>query len=95
MALPLLDWVLAKTKWKSEIDPILANPTNSISILKNVKLVTGTNVINHNLGQVMQGWFITDQMVPSSIVRSQTAAFNDKTLTLIVTVAATVNIAVF
>ena len=42
--------------WKSIIDPLLSNPTNSKSILKNIALVTGTNVINHKLGTPLQGW---------------------------------------
>jgi hypothetical protein len=44
--------------WKEQIDPVLANPSNSTSILKNIALVTGANVVNHKLGAKLQGWYI-------------------------------------
>ncbi len=45
-----------QTKWAAIINPVTTNPSNQRSILKNVKLITGTNVINHGLGQKLQGW---------------------------------------
>jgi hypothetical protein len=81
------------TQWKSIIDPSLANPTNSMSILKNVNLVVGTNVLNHKLGVVQQGWFLTDIQGGSTIYRN--APFNDLTLSLYSSAAVTVSIGVF
>jgi len=45
-----------QTKWSAIINPVITNPANNSSILKNITLTTGTNVINHKLGQPLQGW---------------------------------------
>lgn len=98
MALPLQqtdnkDLSLLQTKWKSQIDPVLANPATDMSILKDVKLVSGVNVINHLLGKTQQGWIITDIQAAATIYRS--APFNNLTLTLTSSANTTVNIGVF
>ena len=96
MALPLnLPLPKMQTIWKSQIDPVLANPTNNISILSNVSLINGTNVINHKLGRTPQGWIVTDVQGAASIYRPSTAQFNDLTLTLISNAAVTASIGVF
>lgn len=70
MKLPLLkDLSLLATKWKSLLDPVLANPMTNMSILKNVALTTGTNQVAHLLGQVQQGWVILDIQGASTIYR--------------------------
>jgi hypothetical protein len=94
MQLPIkLPLDLMQQRWKSLLDPILGNPVNGVSILPNVKLNNGVTVINHKLGQVQQGWFLTDIQGAATIYRS--AAFNDLTLTLTSNAAVTVNIGVF
>jgi len=94
MQLPLkLTMDLMQTRWKSLLDPILENPINSISIIENVALVIGNNVINHRLGRKQQGWLILDIDAASTIYRS--ADFNDKTLTLNASAAATIKLGVF
>lgn len=90
---PKLDWALANPKWAAELNPVLANPVTNLSILKNVNLVVGDNVINHNLGQQQQGWLLTDIQGVSSIYRS--APFNSLTLTLNSSAIVTVSIGVF
>lgn len=82
-----------QTQWASELTPILKNPLNNVSILSNVNLKSGNNVINHLLGKKQQGWFLTDVQGAATIYRSE--AFNDKTLTLISNANVTVNIGVF
>lgn len=62
MALPLQqtslhDLSLLQTKWKAALDPLLAAPQSSGHVIKSVKLVSGANVINHGLGQNLQGWY--------------------------------------
>lgn len=47
---------LMQTQWAKQIDPIISNPTINNLVLKNISLVSGTNVINHKLGRVLQGW---------------------------------------
>ena len=96
MGLPLnLNLSAMQTRWKALLDPFLGNPSNSASILQGVSLINGTNVINHKLGRVMQGWFVTDQQGVASIYRPNTAPFNNLTLTLISSAAVTVNLGVF
>ncbi len=95
MALPLNpDWQKVETIWKSRLDPLLANPLNSVVILSGVNLNVGANTINHLLGRTQQGWFITDMYGAfADIYRS--APFNNKTLTLTSSAATTVSIGVF
>lgn len=45
-----------QTRWASLLNPLLANPTLDSSLLQNISLVTGANVINHKLGRNLQGW---------------------------------------
>jgi len=51
-----LDLPKMQTTWAQQLDPIIANPTVNNLVLKNISLVSGTNVINHKLGRVLQGW---------------------------------------
>lgn len=81
------------TRWKALLDPLLANPLNSVNILENQALVNGVTVINHKLGRKMEGWFITDINGAATIFRS--ASFNSQTLTLTSNAAVTINLAVF
>jgi len=53
-----LDYQQMLTKWASIINPLLSNPAANPTILKNVQLVNGNNVVNHLLGQPLQGWKI-------------------------------------
>ena len=98
MALPLFQTAIRElsmleTQWKSQIDPVLANPLSAPSILKGIKLINGVTVVNHLLGQTPQGWFISDINGSASVYRS--APFNDLTLTLTSNAAVTVNLVVF
>lgn len=82
-----------QTRWKSILDPLLANSMNQISILANVELSNGVNVINHKLGRVQQGWFLIDKQDYGDIKR--TAPFNNLTLTLTANADMTVSLGVF
>ena len=88
-----LTWDQAAPRWASQLNPVLANPMNSVSIIKGVSLVNGQTVINHLLGRQMQGWFLTDVNGAATIYRS--APMNNLTLTLTSNAAVTVNIGVF
>lgn len=68
------------TKWKSEIDPVLANLIINGLQLSNIRLYVGANYINHKLGRNQLGWFLTDQDGAVQVFRS--APFNDTSLTL-------------
>lgn len=80
-------------RWKSLLDPVIAAPMTGVLVLQEIDLKIGTNVINHKLAQMQQGWFLTDQDGPASIYRS--APFSSTTLTLTSSAAVTVNIGVF
>lgn len=57
MRLPLrLSWDMASERWASILAPFIAFPPNNGLVLKNIALVTGTNVVSHRLGRVLQGW---------------------------------------
>lgn len=61
------DLQLLQDTWGAQLNPLLAKPTSNSSILKNVKLVTGTNVINTLLGRPLQGYKIVRQRAQASI----------------------------
>lgn len=96
MSTPLssnLPWGLANNKWAQSLNPIVASPISSASILQSISLTTGANTINHGLGRTMQGWFITDVNGVAIIYRSQ--PLNASTLTLTSSASVIVNIGVF
>lgn len=93
MLSPKLPWELANPKWASELNPIISNPMTNMNILTNVRLSTGTNLINHGLGRVQQGWVVTD--IQGSAVVYRNANFNSTTLSLSSSAGVTVSIGVF
>lgn len=82
-----------QNRWASIIEPVLGNLILQGNTLKNIQLINGSNVINHLLSRMQQGWIITDVNASASIYRSQ--PFNDKTLTLTSNAACIVNIYCF
>lgn len=96
MAAPLsskIEWELANPLWAQTLNPIVGNPILSGKTLTKIQLINGTTIINHGLGRLMQGWFITDQNALASIYRS--TPLNDSTLTLTSSAIVTVNLWVF
>lgn len=94
MQLPLIgDLGKLSTRWKSLLDPVLANILLNGRAIEGVALINGNTVINHKLSRVQQGWLVTDIDAVASIYRS--ATFNDKTLTLHSSAACNVNLWVF
>jgi len=88
-----LDWELMNPILASVLNPIIASPLSSALILKNIQLKIGTNIINHGLGRLMQGWFLTD--VNGSAVIFRSASMNALTLTLTSNAVVTVSIGCF
>jgi hypothetical protein len=84
-------------KWASQLNPIISNPLNSASILKSVSLKSGANVINHKLGQNLQGWYpVRIRGVAVSLYDTQdTNPTPQLTLTLNASAAVVVDLAVF
>ncbi len=90
---PKLEWNLANPRWASILNPLISNPLNNASVLKNIQLKSGVNVVNHLLGQTQQGWYFTD--IDAAITAYRSAPFNNLTLTLTCSGPATVSIAVY
>jgi hypothetical protein len=88
-----LSWPLANPTWAATLNPIVSNPLNNASVLYDVVLSEGANVINHKLGRMMLGWFLVDLQANQTVYRS--APLNELTLTLTASGAVTVSIGVF
>lgn len=77
MALPIIykesdkDFNMLQTRWSAEINPVIDNPTSKPTILKDVALVIGSNVINTLLQKKLQGWKIVRQRGPANIYDQQ------------------------
>lgn len=94
MQLPIrIPYDLLLTKWSSILNPLIANPLNDVSILKNVILASGNNKIPHLLDRPQQGWFILDINSAITLYRSQ--PLNSQFLYLTASGAATVSLGVF
>lgn len=93
MLSPNLPWDLAKTKWSLELNPIIVNPLTNPLLIKNINLVSGSNVINHGLGRLQQGWIVTDAQGSATVYRDQ--PFTKTTLSLHSSGSVTISLAVF
>lgn len=87
--------MLLQTAWISKLNPLLGNPANNSSILKDIKLVTGTNVVNHLLGAPLQGWSVVRRNGPATIYDTQaTNPTPELTLVLVASAPVTVTLEV-
>ena len=85
-----------QTLWKSQLDPVIANPILNGQMLSNVSLKAGTNIINHGLQRKLQGWFIVGITANTVIYDNQASnQAQDLTLVLISTAKAVINLWVF
>ncbi len=83
-------------QWASQLNPIISNPINSASMLQNVSLTAGTNVINHKLGAKLQGWFTTRIRASATFYDIQdTNPTPQLTLVLVASAPVIVDLAVF
>jgi hypothetical protein len=101
MSLPIFqtaskDLSLLQTNWAQQLNPVIQLPINSGSILQNVVLSSGLNVVNHKLGRKLQGWFIVRQNAAGSFYDSQDInPYPDLTLFLNSSATVTVHLFVF
>jgi hypothetical protein len=98
MALPLnLPLNLMQTQWKSQIDPALSNPFLAGRLLTGVVLSNGTpTIINHGLGQKLQGWLIVGISAAATVYDNQSTNPSPQlTLSLTSNAVATANLWVF
>jgi hypothetical protein len=87
-ALPVL-----MPKWKSQLDPVIANLLLNGQQINDVDLSTSDTVIPHNLGQVPQGWLLADQNTNATVFRTQ--PMTNSSITLQATSACTVNLWIY
>lgn len=84
---------MMQQRWKSLLDPQLANALTQGNQLTNVSLAAGVNVLNHLLGKMQQGWIVIDNQGTAIVYRS--APFNSLTLTLTASAPVVVSIYCF
>jgi hypothetical protein len=89
----LSDVPLLLPRWKSQIDPVLANRLLQGQQIQGLQLGTSPTVVNHSLGVVPQGWVLADQDADAVIYR--TVPMTNKTITLQATATCTVNLLVY
>ncbi len=53
------------------LNPVLGNPLLDYNILKGVALASGANVIPHQLGRALVGWFIVRQRSAGTVYDTQ------------------------
>lgn len=89
---------LMQSSWASQLDPMLLNPLNRVTILKNVSLLSASNpnVVNHLLQRNLQGWFVIRQRASAIVWDSQDSNQTPSlTLNLRASADVTVDLAVF
>lgn len=88
--------MLLQTNWISKLNPVLANPTNQTSILKNITLRTGSNTVNHLLSRPLQGWIVVRRDGPATIYDKQASNQTPElTLVLVASAPVTISLEVF
>lgn len=87
---------MMQNTWGSILGTLLARPANNSNILQSIHLTTGSNTVNHKLGQKLQGWTIVRQRAAASIYDTQDSNQTPAlTLTLVSDADVTVDIEVF
>lgn len=85
-----------QTRWASILNPVLSNELLNGHVLENVELISGVNVINHQLGRPLQGWLLVRQRAAGTVYDQQdSASFPTLNLVLNASAPMKVNIYVF
>lgn len=91
-----LPWELANSKWAATLNPILQNPILQGRLINNIKLVTGSNTINHGLQRRLRGWIVVMNSDAETFYDSQEDnQMTDLTLILNSTGPTTISLYVF
>lgn len=88
-------FTLMQSQWSSQINPVLNNPLVNGVLQKGIKLVTGTNSVNHKLGRILQGYLITAMYDNFSQVYTTTSLNPSLTLSLNSSVDVTIDLYCF
>lgn len=91
-----LPWDLANPRWASILNPIIENPVANGILMKNLAIKSGLNVINHGLGEKLQGYIVVMNSAAVIFYDSQsTNSTPSLTLNLIASGATTISLYVF
>lgn len=87
---------LMQNSWVRVLNPIISNPSVNPTILKNITLKTGSNVINHLLGQKLVGWIVIRQRAEANVYDTQdTCQTPNLTLNLVSSADCVIDLMVF
>lgn len=85
-----------QTTWASQINPVLIQPILQGTILPNVVLSSGANVIPHRLGRNLRGWLVIRLRSSATFFDTQdTNQYPDLNLNLTASAGAVVDLLVF
>jgi hypothetical protein len=71
-----------QTQWRSILNQIIVNRLTQGNFLTGIKLISGTNTINHKLGREISGYLITNMQGSFAQVYSSPSTIPDLTLML-------------
>lgn len=89
------DLSMLQTKWASQLNPLLRNALANFTVLKNVELIAGDNVINHLQGRPLNGYIIVGMQGGFSQIYDVPSPMPKLTLILNSSAPVTVQIGVF
>jgi hypothetical protein len=84
-----------QSKWKSQLDPVLANLLVQGQLLTNISLINGTTAVNHKLGRNIQGWFLVSPKAAATVYQASQQPNPTLILTLISNAAVITDLWVF
>lgn len=91
-----LPYNLMLTQWSQQLNPLLGAPLAGASLLSDIILTSGSNVINHKLGAKLQGYIVVRSSASSTFFDNQsTNPSPQTTLILNASSATTVSLLVF
>lgn len=62
---------MLQTTWATLLNPVINNVWVQGTLLTNVQLTTGANVVNHKLGKKLQGWVVARKRGMADIYDTQ------------------------
>lgn len=78
------------------LQPLITNPLLFGNIVSSVQLKTGTNIVNHGLGRMLQGWSLVRKRGAADVYDQQDTNPNpSKTLVLVSTADVSVDVYCF
>ena len=90
-----LDYEKMLTTWAQQINPVIANLLINGILLKDQSLISGTTVINHKLGRIPQGWFLSAPKGPATVYQAAQQPNPTLTLTVVSDAALTTDVWVY